>query len=636
MRATALGQLSRLGNWRRWFGVRRSLGLRRWFGVPRSLGLRRWFGVLALAGALATGWLATAPAASAHAVVVGSDPTDGARLAKAPASVTVRFDENVGLSLGYLRVVDTAGRRVDASAATHPSGDGSAVSVTLKQGLGDGTYLASFRVTSADSHPVAGSIRFVVGNGPLGLSSGPSGTTSVDRAVSVGLAVGHWLSFAGVGVVGGSWLIFSIWPSGQRRRAIRRTIWTGWCLAAVGAIAEFVLQGPYAAGSGLRTALQSSLLDATLHVNAGQLLSLRLVLLGVLGLVLTALLTDDERRKPSWGPEAAAIVGVGIVVTYAASGHSQSANPRWLAVVVDALHLTAMSVWLGGLALLLVAALSRRSDVAEVAEVAQVAEVAEVGAVAAVAGVVDVAEVADATDVAEFDDLLEPDADAAELAAGLPIFSRVALASVATLAVTGTIQAWREVGTVDALSTTWYGRLVIAKVALLGGLILLGYFARRTVLRRDWGLGRGPLQRMRRTIAVEVAVGAVVLAVTGVLIAQPPGKVALAAERSKPQVATVAVTDKATARVEIDPGVHGNVEVQVSLTGSITPTQVTATAGLPARSLGPIVLSLQANGPKTYTSNDVVLPSAGDWQITLNVQTSQFDSTTAVATLHLS
>src|SRR5438105_1012249 len=99
-----------------------------------------------------------APVASAHAVVVGSTPADGARLANAPSAVIIRFDESVGLSLGYLRVVDQAGRRVDTGAANHPAGVGSSIAVSLKSGLGDGSYLASFRVLSADSHPIAGSI----------------------------------------------------------------------------------------------------------------------------------------------------------------------------------------------------------------------------------------------------------------------------------------------------------------------------------------------------------------------------------------------------------------------------------------------------------------------------------------------
>jgi copper transport protein len=581
----------------------------------------------------------TAPGASAHAVVVASDPMDGARLKQAPTSVTVRFDEPVGLALGYLRVVDSVGRRVDAGPATHPGGDGSAISVPLKAGLGDGNYLASFRVVSADSHPVAGSIRFVVGNGPLGTPNAPSPATKTSTTVSVGLATSHWLSFAGVALVGGSWLIFSVWPAGQRRRSIRAAVWTGWAFAAVAVIGEFVLQGPYAAGTSLSTAWHTELLDATLHVNTGQLLSLRLVLLGVLGVVLTALFSEDVRRRPSWGPEAAAIVGVGIVVTYAATGHSQSANPKWLAILIASLHLAAMIVWLGGLAIMLIAALTRPQTVdALPVDESPVAAPALVGPRAAEHGLDGPHSVEAALDEPPgIDDATAAGSDdATELAAGLPIFSRVALASVATLAVTGTIMAWRELGTVDAIATTTYGLLVVAKVALLGLLIVLGYFSRRIVLRRDWARGGGPLPRMRRALLAEVLVGAVVIVVSGVLISQPQGSLALAAQRSKPKTATVQVTQSSSARVTIDPGKHGTVEIEVQLSGAIKPSTVTGTASLPAKSLGPITLPLQADGSNTFTASGVILPSSGRWQITLVVQTSQFDSTTAVATIPLS
>jgi copper transport protein len=595
-----------------------------------------------------------AASASAHAVVVSSDPTDGARLAKAPTSVTIRFDEAVGLDVGYLRVVDSAGQRVDVGKASHPGGNGAVVTVALKPGLSDGSYLASYRVVSADSHPVGGAIRFVVGNGPLVSVIGSSGSAgSVDRAVSSSLATAHWLSFTGIALVGGSWLIFSVWPSGRRRRRIRQAIWTGWTLAAVGALAEFLLQGPYAAGSRIGTMFQSTLLDATLHVNSGQLLSVRLILLGVLGAVLTALLGTNLARRPSWGPEAGAMVGVGIIVTFAASGHAQALSPRWFSVLVDSLHLTAMVVWLGGLAILLVASLRRRS-VAVAATNEYIERIDREGADIERAEHDDehFDEVFDEDvdkyvdeDVDEYvdeyvdqdypdDDDGGPD-DATELAAALPIFSRVALTCVAVLAVTGTIQAWREVGTIDALPSTLYGQLVIVKVALLAVVIGLGYLARRTVLRRDWAMASGPLPRMRRTIAVEVVVGAVILAVSAVLISQPPGKVALDAQRSKAKSTVVAVSTNATARVGVNPGKHGAVTIDVQLAG-VTATNVTATAALPAKSLGPIPVPLQVAGPGHYTASGVLLPSSGDWQIDLTIQTSEFNSTAVVAQLQLS
>lgn len=103
--------------------------------------------------------VALAGVASAHATVVASDPVDGSRLAHAPSVVTVTFDESVGLGgAGYVHVTDQSGNRVDNGAAFHPNGDATKVADRLQPGLGDGTYTASYRVVSADSHPVARSV----------------------------------------------------------------------------------------------------------------------------------------------------------------------------------------------------------------------------------------------------------------------------------------------------------------------------------------------------------------------------------------------------------------------------------------------------------------------------------------------
>ena len=601
--------------------------------------LRRLAAGLRVLAGLAGALLLLAAPASAHAVVISSDPPDGTRLNRSPTSITIRFDEPVGLDLGYLRVVDATGQRVDTGQASHPDGDGAAIHVTLKPGLGDGSYLASYRVISADSHPVSGSIRYVVGNGPLVTPTGVSGSGSGSTTVSTALAISHWLSFAGIAVVGGSWLIFTVWPSGRYRPEIRRLIWTGWLAAVAGALGEFLVQGPYASGGPLNSMLHSQLLDATLHASSGQLLSVRVVLIGVLGLVLSALFA--ERSRLSWTPELAAMVGVGIVVSYAASGHSESAQPRWLAVLVVALHLTAMIVWLGGLSLLLTVAVSRWRAERAGWPVEPAPEL-----VAVPAGRAEAAELGSDGPGYRRDDLVEPDpgddelfaedydeeADSSELAAGLPIFSRVALICVCTLAVTGLLQAWYEIRTVDAVATTRYGQLVLLKVVLLAGLVALGYLARRGLRRTA---GASVLTRLRRTLLIEVAVGGIVLAATAVLVAQPPGTVALAAQRAKPRQATVAVTAKSNAVVEVDPGVHGSVQFSIRLTGGLKPTAVTATASLPAKQLGPIPLTLQPDGPASYTASGVLLPAAGIWQVQLTVQTSEFDSTTAVAKLRV-
>ena len=148
--------------------------------------------LVALVGGFFALALLLATPAAAHATVVASTPGDGTRLAAAPKSVTIRFDEPVGLgSAGYLHVTDQTGRRVDARAAYHPGGDGTQVRDDLKPGLGDGTYTASFRIVSADSHPVAGTVRFVVGDGPL-VRGSVSATSSADPGISQLFGTARW------------------------------------------------------------------------------------------------------------------------------------------------------------------------------------------------------------------------------------------------------------------------------------------------------------------------------------------------------------------------------------------------------------------------------------------------------------
>ena len=374
--------------------------------------------------------LATAPAASAHATVVASDPVDGSRLQRAPAAVTITFDEAISLnSGGFLHVVDQAGRRVDAGPAGHPNGAGSQVSVKLKPGLGDGTYTGSFRIASADGHPVAGAIRFVVGNGEL--VGGASSSSTVDSQTSFAFDVVRWITFAGLALLGGSWLMFSIWPEGRDDRTARRLVWTGWLATVAAGIAELLLQGPYSAGAGLGDVANWSLLDATLHTTFGTAHSVRLLLLGALGVLLSAQLRNGQRTRLA---EVGGALGIGIVLTYAASGHAQSENPRWLAMTSYSAHLAAMSVWVGGLAYLLAAVLPRRDPV-------------EIGRV-------------------------------------LPVFSRTAMYSVTVLAVSGTYQAWLGIGSIDAITSTRYGQFVLIKIALFVGLLGLGNLSRVVVQRR--------------------------------------------------------------------------------------------------------------------------------------------------------
>ena len=556
-----------------------------------------------LLGLIGAGLLLAAPA-EAHATVVSSTPADGSRLAKAPTSVTLVFDESVGLGgIGYLHVTDSSGKRVDAGAATHPGGDATKVTDQLVSGLGDSTYTASFRVVSADSHPVAGTIRFVVGDGAL--ARGSVNATASNGLTGAIFDAARWITYGGLALLGGAWLMLTVWTAGRDDIRARRVAWTGWGAAALGAVLELLLEGPYSAGEGPSGLRHWSLLQSTLRTDYGELHSVRLLLLAATALVFARSLRTGADRAPWEG--VAPLLAVGLVYTVSSVGHADTTSPNWLSVPVDMLHLLAMMTWVGGLVVLVVALLPRR----------------------------------------------DPD----ELREVLPVFSTVAFVSVVVLAGSGTYAAWRGIGSLDAIFGTTYGVLVVAKIVLFVALIALANLSRRVVWRRfrrpqlayamatdtvldeneeDQEDEHTPVEteRLRRSVYVEVLVALVVLGLTSVLVAEPRGREALAAQDREPIHATASLGSGRSVTVTSDPGTHGTVQLTVDVDG-VTPTAITATATQQAKQIGPIPVSLTKAGTRSYDGS-ASLPVAGRWEIDLVVTTSTFDATTTdvVLTLH--
>ena len=90
-------------------------------------------------------------------------PQRGATLKTQPREVVLHFSEAVEGNFGAVRVFDAAARRVDDGRSFHPGGSGARLAVGLKPGLPDGTYVATYRVISADSHPISGGLVFSIG-----------------------------------------------------------------------------------------------------------------------------------------------------------------------------------------------------------------------------------------------------------------------------------------------------------------------------------------------------------------------------------------------------------------------------------------------------------------------------------------
>src|SRR5690625_1141921 len=102
--------------------------------------------------------------AHAHAVLEEAAPSDRSVLDEAPEQVSLRFNEPVTLPSGGLRVFDANADRIDEGTIDLDGPE--TIAVALPDELPEGGYVVTWRVISADSHPVSGVLTFTIGEAP--------------------------------------------------------------------------------------------------------------------------------------------------------------------------------------------------------------------------------------------------------------------------------------------------------------------------------------------------------------------------------------------------------------------------------------------------------------------------------------
>jgi len=163
--------------------------------------------VLAVAFALGA-LVATSAPAAAHAELESADPADGSTVSTAPRSVTLTFGEELQSAGRALVVTGPDGARVDDGKAM---ASGVVLSVDLVPLSTPGRYTVTYRVVSADGHPVSGELSFTyqpgaAGSSPPAVNSRPgdmspvasTGSTSGTGSASPWLLGGALVALVGV------------------------------------------------------------------------------------------------------------------------------------------------------------------------------------------------------------------------------------------------------------------------------------------------------------------------------------------------------------------------------------------------------------------------------------------------------
>jgi len=502
--------------------------------------------------------LAVAAPASAHAVLVSSDPQDGSRVTSAPTRVTFTFDEAVQLPTdGTAAVSDKGGAAGRGAAMLGPGGH--EVIVPLRADLPDGAYTVSYRVVSADGHIVTGAIRFGVNADP---TVAPDIAPATVDPLQVIAGVAQGAVYLGVSIAGGTVLaLLVLWPRTRQGRTAATLRWSGWVLVACGTLVRLFIAGPAAAGSGWPGIVRLDGFATTLH-EAG----------GVAGLVRVALLLAlvpwmTRPRRGARGQRAlAAALTVGVLVTIAVDGHAVGASDWWLAVPATVVHLAAMSMWIGGLCALVTLVLPTISGAA-------------------------------------------PDLTS------MRRWSRVAFSSVAALIISGEYLAWRQIDPVESITATAYGVTLLVKLAVVAVALVLAVISHRRLIRRAAPDGSIERRRAKRLVGIEAAATIVVVIVTTLLVSLPPARTTYG-----PETTVTAPVGTASAVITIDPTHTGPQRISVRLESAsgadVEPKAVSGTIGTDSVSGVSLTFTRHSSGGWTSAA---IAPIAGTWTLQLTV-----------------
>jgi copper transport protein len=530
--------------------------------APLSIAVRR----VALLATLAVFFaLLLASPAAAHAELVNIAPANGAQLTRPPTEVRMTFTESVNLVEDGIRLVDHVGATVPTP---RPTVDGRTVIWPMPTDLPEGPYVVTWRVVSSDGHPVSGAFSFGVGSAAAvpgsATSTGASGTSVNTESGSTApwpvivIRLAGYLAFALVAGVAAFVLLCA--PGTSNDPTLQRLVRGGLLGGAIAAVGAILVQGPYTAGVSMGRAFDMRLLQETLSTPFGTAMMWRLGLYGVLG-VLVWRLPRILTELGTW------LVPAGVVATaatIAAAGHAAASGP--INLFVDALHALTAALWVGGLVAL--AALGRT---------------------------------------------IEPRA--------LHRFSTLAIASVLTLVVTGTLNSLRQLTAVEELWLTRYGLTLAIKLSLVAGTLAVAAVSRSRL--RQHGV---PL----RSVRIEAALTIAVLVVTAVLsmTAPPPqasGPSSHSGHGAGPgaanEAAQMSLGDQGGATLMVSPATTTGSHLHLVLTDTkgqrLAATRVTLKVANPGRGIAPIPVPMSMRDG-VWVAN-YRFPFPGTWKTILTV-----------------
>ncbi|WP_374833696.1 copper resistance CopC/CopD family protein [Paenochrobactrum pullorum] len=435
--------------------------------------------------------------------------------------------------------------------------------IVAPKDLDNGTHVLTWRVVSSDGHPVGGSVVFSIG---AASAAPPQLVQSTDLTISSLVWFGKLLLYITLFVgIGGAFAIHWLWPAQKPARVFIFYVLGGGLIAT---ILSLGLQGLDALGSDLTHFFAPQVWQTGIETSYGQ------TVFALVGAVIIAFLSLLIKSKglAQFFSLSAVLLGA---VALALSGHASAAPPRWLTRPSVFLHALMITLWIGAL-IPLGLALCRNND---------------------------------------------------DLRDGLRRFSNFIPFALIILIVAGTTLTIIQVEHRAALIGTAYGKLLIAKLAVLFLLFLLAAYNRWKLTDPVMHGDVRANHKLARAIIIETLLVFVIFGIaSGWRFTPPPRSIAIA----EAQPAEIHIhTNKAMADVKITPGRSGPVSVSaILMDGDFAPLEaqeVTFVFSQPEAGIEPFSRKAKKAENGSWQSDDVLLPLAGKWKIRLDILINDFE-----------
>lgn len=497
--------------------------------------------------------------ASAHASLVSSNPAQNAVLPALPTEFVLSFNEPVSPLVLTLLSPDGASQALPGFKLV----DGSVMVPAPSPGMGDGTFVLSYRVVSEDGHPVAGSVVFSIG-APGEAVAEQRGDT-IDWPVRLAVWLDKTALYLGL-LVGVGGVFF--WHAIARQPGLPKPIFAALVLGVIAAPLSIGLQGLDLLGRP-----PTGLFDGTVWT-AGFETSLGLSAILAFAAIVLATLAGGLRCT-RLGLIICIIAFALIGAAFAATGHASAAEPQWLTRPAVFLHGVGVAFWIG--ALLPLWLLLQRVPATSVH--------------------------------------------------ALRTFSRTIPFALAALTATGMLLAIVQLGGFDAVLATPYGKVFAIKMALVAVLLALAAFNRwrltKPVARGEMSATR----YLVHALAIEMLLALAILGTVSAWRFTPPPRSIVTFASAEPlsvHIHTDQAMVQVTFSSDRPGPMSADVYLMTGEFGPLDAKALTLEISNPEAGIEPIGYEAIKGADGNWRIEGMTIPTAGTWQLNFGIRVSDF------------